>query len=83
MTKHITGKLEILNKALQCPQHTLAGMGEAVSLIKDSITILRSEEEFQHIVVEKDRFTTEHDLKMFKSQDNGNHITILWASKNC
>ncbi|KAJ8883702.1 hypothetical protein PR048_015556 [Dryococelus australis] len=63
MTKHIIGKLEILNKALHGPQQTLTGMAEAVSLIKDSITTLRSEEEFHYIVVETGSFTKEHDLK--------------------
>ncbi|KAJ8877645.1 hypothetical protein PR048_022100 [Dryococelus australis] len=38
-------------------------MVEPVSLIKDSITILTSEEEFQNIVVETDRLTKENDLK--------------------
>ncbi|KAJ8874934.1 hypothetical protein PR048_022824 [Dryococelus australis] len=38
-------------------------MAEAVSLIKDSIITLRSEEEFQHIVVETDSSTKEHGLK--------------------
>ncbi|KAJ8869511.1 hypothetical protein PR048_028502 [Dryococelus australis] len=53
----------LIRLQLSGPQQTLTGMEEAVSLIKDSFTTLRSEREFQHIVVGTDSFTKEHDLK--------------------
>ncbi|KAJ8893350.1 hypothetical protein PR048_005941 [Dryococelus australis] len=59
MAQHIIVKLDILNNALQDSYWH----GGSSFLNQNPITTLRSEEGFQHIVVETYSITKEHDLK--------------------